>query len=202
MRLLDQPERSVLVCAAAIGRRFRLAVLSATTALDEERVRLILEKARGLQFVVRECTADDWYAFRHALIRDVAYQEFVAMHLRSAHRRIARALERCAGDDTTLLDDLAYHWWAARDPLRCRRYNERAGDEAVAAFASDEARAYYVRALEFTAPECAPYRRLSTKVAALGGEARFQGGESPERQSAGHGDCSTRTVPPVRWTPK
>jgi predicted ATPase len=148
LRRLNRAERGVLPGAAVIGRRFGFAVLSATTALEEERVREALDKVCALQLVVRESSSGDWYAFRHALIRDVAYEEFVATRVRPIHRRIARALERCAGAEGVSIDDLAYHSWIVRDAARGRRYNEMAGDRAVAAFAYAQARAYHARARE------------------------------------------------------
>ncbi|HET6275169.1 MAG TPA: hypothetical protein VFE16_04430 [Candidatus Cybelea sp.] len=164
MRRLNRAERGVLLGAAVIGRRFRFAVLTATTALVEERVREALDKVCALQLVVRESSNGDWYAFRHALIRDVAYEEFVATRVRPIHRRIARALERCTGAEEISLDDLAYHSWLARDAVRGRRYNEMAGDRAIAVFADAEARVYYARAREFATPGSEEYRRLSSKL--------------------------------------
>lgn len=171
MRRLNRAERGVLLGAAVIGRRFRFAVLAAATALEEERVREALEKVCALQLVVRESASGDWYAFRHALIRDVAYDEFVATRVRPIHRRIARALERCAGTEEMSLDDLAHHSWLARDAVRGRRYNEMAGDRAIAAFADAEARIYYARAREFTVQGSEQYRRLSSKLVNLNEEA-------------------------------
>lgn len=183
LRRLNRAERGVLLNAAVIGRRFRFGVLSAATALKEKPVRDALDKLCALQFVVRETLGGDWYAFRHALIRDVVYEEFVATRLRPIHRRIARALERCTHAEDIALDDLAYHSWLARDAVRGRRYNEMAGDLAVSAFADAEARVYYARAREFAIQNSEPYRRLTSKLAGLsqkGEEA--QGEAAPERQ--------------------
>ncbi|MFY9738961.1 MAG: hypothetical protein WAK11_07880 [Candidatus Cybelea sp.] len=155
--------------ASIIGQRFRVAVLTAATALAEERVRAVLAKACTLQFVVRESSDSDWYAFRHALIRDVAYEEFIGTRVRPIHRLIARALERCAEANESALDDLAYHSWAARDARRCVQYNELAGDQAVAAFANRDARIYYARAREFAGLDSEHYQRLSTKLVELQG---------------------------------
>ncbi|HEX3670734.1 MAG TPA: hypothetical protein VHT92_03420 [Candidatus Cybelea sp.] len=189
LRRLNPAERTVLMRASVIGHRFRFAVLTATLALAEERVRAALETACALELIALETPPGDWYAFRHALIRDVAYSEFIGTRVRPIHRRIARALERCADDRGNALDDLAYHSWAAGDIARCLRYNELAGDRAVAVFAKEEAKKYYARALAFAVPDSRKYRRLSGKLAALGAEIHPSG------------DCSTDPVPPVRWTP-
>jgi|SRR5579883_2135030 len=166
LRRLNRTERAVLMRASVIGRRFRLVVLAAASALSEERLRAVLERFCILQFVVRDGTSNEWYAFRHALIRDVAYEEYVATFLRPVHRLIVRALERSAGS-ADLLDDLAYHAWAARDVARCLRYNEMAGDRAAAVFATRDAGIYYTRAREFVGVNRAPHRRLTQKLCAL-----------------------------------
>jgi eukaryotic-like serine/threonine-protein kinase len=170
MRRLDIAERLILMHASVIGRRFRLAVVAATTALGEDRSLRVLDKACMLQFVIRENSHGDWFAFRHALIRDVAYEEFIATRIRAVHRRIAQALEHCAETDELPLDNLAYHSWAARDATRSIRYNERAGDRAVAAFANKEARTFYERACEFADPDSKPYHRLTAKLLTLQGD--------------------------------
>ncbi|HEY3674755.1 MAG TPA: hypothetical protein VGK84_02055 [Candidatus Tumulicola sp.] len=165
LRSLNRVERGVLFRAAVIGRRFRLALLSATTALSEERVRAALESACALQLVVAE--SDEWFAFRHALTRDIAYDEFVETRVRPIHRRIARVLEGCGEAHSGALDDLAYHSWAAGDAARCIRYNELAGDRAAAVFATDDAQTYYNRALDFAGANSEPHRRLTGKLSAL-----------------------------------
>jgi predicted ATPase len=167
LRGLNRVERAVVFRASVIGRRFRLAVLSGATAIPEAKVRAALHKACDLQLIVAETEDGEWYAFRHALTRDVAYDEFVETCVRPIHRRIARVLERDAHGDRVALDDLAYHSWAAGDAARSIRYNELAGDRAAAAFAEDDAQTYYSRAREFAAHASEPYRRLTHKLAAL-----------------------------------
>jgi predicted ATPase len=202
LRRLNRAERSVLMRASVIGQRFRVAVLTATTTLSEDRVLAVLEAASALQFVVRESGRSDWYSFRHALIRDVAYREFVATQLRPIHRRIARALERCAEANEKALDDLAYHAWSAQDASRCIRYNELAGDRAAAAFANRDAQVYYGRALEFARVDSKQYRQLSSKLVELHNDGpESPGAQTPESQSTPEGDRSTRPVPAVCRTP-
>jgi predicted ATPase len=167
LRGLNRLERAVLFRASVIGRRFRVAVLSATTALSEERVRVALESACALQLVMAEGDDGEWFAFRHALTRDIAFDEFIETRVRPIHRRIARVLERYTEGDNGALDDLAYHSWAAGDAARCVRYNELAGDRAAAVFAIDDAQTYYSRAREFTGAHSQPYRRLTEKLSAL-----------------------------------
>jgi predicted ATPase len=165
IRGLNRTDRVVLMRASIIGRRFRVAVLHATVELAEERVRAALDKACTLELVEPERADGEWYAFRHALIRDAMYEQFVKSRVRHAHRRIALAVERYAGQDA--LDDLAYHSWAGGDATRCIRYNELAGDRAVAVFAYDHARTLYGRARTFAPLRSLDYVRLSGKIDAL-----------------------------------
>lgn len=202
IRRLNRTDRAVLMRAAFIGQRFRLALLAGTLAFDEARVRAAIDKACSLQLVVPESTPGDWYAFRHALTRDVAYDEFIGMRVRPVHRRIGRALEAGNRALETSLDDLAYHAWAAGDPRRCRQYNELAGDRAAAAFAQHDAKRYYDRARAYIPVESDPYRRLTKKLAALeAATASAPGVETEGRQSSAHRDRTTCPLPPVRWTP-
>ncbi len=145
----------------------------------------------------------DWYAFRHALIRDVAYEKFIGTRVRPIHRLIARALERGSTSEDVPPDDLAYHSWAVGDAVRCIWYNELAGDEAVAGFANHDAHVYYARARSFASPGSEQHRRLTVKLEALEWDAsQPPGAETGERQSPSQRDHSTRPLPPVRWTPR
>lgn len=181
IRRLNRAERTVLMRASVIGQRFKFALLAATMTWPEVRVRAVLDEVCSSELIVPE-SRGDWFSFRHALIRDAAYEEFIATRVRPIHRRIARALERGAGSDEVSLDDLAYHSWAAADVARCIRYNELAGDQAVAAFAKDDARTYYARARAFMSLDSSGYRRLTGKLYALQSEAaQTPGLETEER---------------------
>jgi predicted ATPase len=164
---MDRVERAVVMRASVIGRRFQVAVLTATANFPEARVRAALERACSLQLVVEDDPSRERYAFRHALTRDVIYEELMKGRVRPLHRRIARVLERMApGGDT--LDDLAYHAWAAGDVRRGVRYNELAGDRAAAVHARDDARTYYVRARGLLPVESDAYARLAEKLRTIG----------------------------------
>jgi predicted ATPase len=202
IRRLNRAERVVLMRAAFIGRRFRLALLAAVLALDEGRVRAALDAACELQLLVSENAPGNWYSFRHALTRDIAYEEFIATRVRPIHRRIGRALEAELEEGRVSLEDLAYHAWAAADSARCVRYNELAGDRAAAAFAAHDAARFYGRARAFVALNSHDYRRLSEKLETLHSEGAQAPGAGPDgRQSSLQRDPATRSLPPVRWTP-
>lgn len=182
IRRLNRAERIVLMRASAIGERFHFALLAATVTWSEARLRAALDQLWRLELIVPERSHGDSFRFRHALIRDAAYDEFIATRMRPIHRLIARALERSAGSDGATLVDLAYHSWAGADVRRCFRYNELAGDQAVAAFAKEDARTYYARARAFIAHDTRRYRRLTSKLDALQADAQHTPGVETEER--------------------
>jgi predicted ATPase len=161
---MDRIERAVVMRASVIGRRFHVAVLTATASCSEAQVRSALEHACALQLVVEDDPARERYSFRHALTRDVIYEELLSGRVRPLHRRIARVLEHLATSGDVALDDLAYHAWAAGDVRRGLRYNELAGDRAAAVHASDDARTYYARARGLLPVDSCVYARLTEKL--------------------------------------
>jgi predicted ATPase len=168
IRLMDRFERSVVMRASVIGRRFHVAVLTATATFPEASVRAALERACALQLVIEDDPAHERYAFRHALTRDVIYEELMRGRVRPLHRRIARVLEPMVSSGDAPLDDLAYHAWAAGDVRRGVRYNELAGDRAAAVHARDDARTYYARARGLLPVESDAYARLAEKLRTVG----------------------------------
>jgi predicted ATPase len=157
-------ERGVVMRASVIGRRFHVAVLTATARIPEAGVRAALDRACALQLIVEDDPARESYAFRHALTRDVIYEELMNGRVRPLHRRIAQVLERMLSSGDAPLDDLAYHAWAAGDVRRGLRYNELAGDRAAAVHARDDARTYYARARGLVPVDSGAYARLEQKL--------------------------------------
>ena len=144
LRPLDEYERRVVGQAAVIGRTFRLALLAETLETQPERLLPALRRARDFQLV--EEIESDAFRFRHGLTREAIYGEFLGAEVRPRHRTIALALES-AGQPPPV-EALAYHWWAARETAKAADYNERAGDDAAAVHAYEDAVAFYERALD------------------------------------------------------
>jgi predicted ATPase len=166
VRLLGREARDVVLRASVIGARFELGVLAATMHRDSGAIRAALEHACRLQITVPHGAEGCW-SFRHAVTRDIIYAELAATRLRPLHHRIVRVLERSAAGGEPPLHDLAYHAWAAGDARRGVRYNETAGDRAVAMHAHDDARLHYGRARALSAAGSRTFERLSEKLRAL-----------------------------------
>lgn len=165
LRSLERNERAILMRVSAIGRDFDFRIAVAAARRAEATVRSALERARDLQILVALET--DRYAFRHALTREIVYGELLGGQIRPLHRRIARTLETAFESGEPVLEALAYHAWTGGLTQRGIRYNELAGDNAVAVHARKDARNYYSRARSLTEIDSSEYSRLTRKLYAL-----------------------------------
>jgi DNA-binding SARP family transcriptional activator/tetratricopeptide (TPR) repeat protein/class 3 adenylate cyclase len=167
---LPTAARQVLQLAAVVGRVFPYAVLGEILtgleesdasvnvprgALDEALLRLV--RAQMIREWVPDRPADPaperaavrTYVFEHQLTLEAAYSSLLQRKRSILHRRVAEALERLYPDQTeTQLGLLANHWKQAGDTERAIAYLRRAGDQAAAQYANQEALTYYARALD------------------------------------------------------
>jgi len=169
LKLLGRSDRTVLMCASVIGRRFEVAVLIATAVRTRTQIDDALERGCSLQLIEPDDAARERFLFRHALTRDVVYGELLASRTRPLHRRIARALEHPEVFADGAIEQLAYHWWAAGDARRGVRYNELAGDRAAALHAAVDALTHYGRALSLTRIASPEHARLTFKAGLVSG---------------------------------
>jgi DNA-binding CsgD family transcriptional regulator len=91
------------------------------------------------------------YAFRHALMCEVAYAELLSVERRQAHRRLAEVIERepsLGGTRAAAAAKLAHHWYLGDDPRRAFHASVAAATEAELVYAPAEALVHYERALE------------------------------------------------------
>jgi len=150
--------RRLLQLAAVIGRIFSYRVLDAIAekrGLEDhlvtlQRAQMIRERAR---------LPEVEYAFEHVLTQAAAYGGLLGRARRALHRRVAEVLERLypergsPGRGEGQLGLLAHHWERAGEPARAADYARRAGEQAAAQYANEEAIAYLSRALSLTPEE-------------------------------------------------
>jgi tetratricopeptide (TPR) repeat protein len=149
-RLAPAPKR-VLQVAAVCGRVFRQRVVE----------RLVPEVARGDSLGVLERESfilahavqpEATYAFRHALIQEVAYHNQLQAQRTVTHEAIGEALEVIYADRLDeLVGELAFHYGQSANDQKALLWLVRAGDRAKALFANTEALGYYTAALERSA---------------------------------------------------
>jgi adenylate cyclase len=139
----ERPRRTLKV-ASVVGREFGVATL--TGAYPElgtpPRVTGHLRTLCAEDLVVAEAPADDRYAFKHAVIQEVAYESLPFSLRAKVHGRIGLWLEAA---DPESLDLLAHHFWHSHEEERKRHYLLLAGVAARARFANDAAIDYFRR---------------------------------------------------------
>jgi predicted ATPase/DNA-binding SARP family transcriptional activator/class 3 adenylate cyclase len=148
---LPRGSRQVLQLAAVIGHVFARRVLAAVVGeregLDEHLV--LLQRAQMIREQARLPELE--YAFHHQLTMEAAYASLLRRKQRALHRRVAEALERLYGDRIEeRLGLLAHHWERAGEATQAVYYLRRAGEQAVANYANEEAIEYLSRALDLT----------------------------------------------------
>jgi len=154
--------RDVAQIAAVIGRQFAFALLNAVAPKRNE-LEGALEKLIAAGIVFPEGRGvERSFSFKHALLRDAAYESLLIGRRRDWHQRIARALEEHFPDLTANEPELLAHHFAEAgliDPA-CD-YRMRAGDRALSRSAYQEALAHFSAGLKLadTLPEPADRMR-------------------------------------------
>jgi class 3 adenylate cyclase/tetratricopeptide (TPR) repeat protein len=142
--------REVAQIAAVIGRQFTFSLLDAVASKAAAELEATLAKlvAAGIVFP-EERGQERSFSFKHALVRDVAYESLLLARRREWHERIARALEKRFADIAASEPELlAYHFGEAGLPAPACDYRMRAGDQAVSRSAYTEAIAHFSTGLQ------------------------------------------------------
>jgi predicted ATPase len=138
--------RMVVYTATVLGHEFEVRVLSAMLKNDAE---LLTKVQRAETEAIWSPLDEIRYIFRHALLRDAAYDMQLRSRLRELHRLAEDAIEQVyAADLEPHYADLVYHANRAGDAGRETRYARLAGEQAAARFANSESIKYYSRVLE------------------------------------------------------
>jgi TOMM system kinase/cyclase fusion protein len=148
---LDRLERAkeTAQLAAALGREFSLKVLSAASPLGPEAVAEDLERLTSAGLLLRKRRQKDAVGvFKHALVRDAAYESLSSGARRRVHARIAATLEEGFPEVVrTRPDLLAHHHAAAEQKREAVGYAQRAAEQALQRSTYAEAIAHAASAL-------------------------------------------------------
>ena len=127
--------------AAAIGREFTFELLSAVAPAAESATRQDLHKLVAAELVYDETqTGTHAYMFKHALVRDAAYESMLKRARRDVHARIASALEARFPEIVSELPELLKDHHAGAGALdMAARYAHLAGRMASERSANQEA---------------------------------------------------------------
>jgi predicted ATPase len=117
---------------ATLGREFSYELLRAVAPWDEEIVHRGLHQLVAAEFLYqRGVPPQATYAFKHALIQDVAYQSLLRRTRQQHHQRIAQALEAQFPETVATQPELvAQHYTTAGCAEQAIPYWRRAGQHA------------------------------------------------------------------------
>jgi class 3 adenylate cyclase/tetratricopeptide (TPR) repeat protein len=149
---LPPAPRWVLTRAAVVGTTFNQAALAALPGADSERISLTAALQQLVEVTLIDHDPDGrqgWYAFRHEAIRDVAYDSLLFRTRRTLHRDLARYFTSVHTVDIEReAATIAHHYRIAGDHAEAGSFSVRAGDQALASFAIEEAEASFTLAFD------------------------------------------------------
>ena len=169
---LPADTQRLLRAASAAGRRVDEALLAAVLEVPDQAVADALRPAIS-QGILVDADPDDGdfggYSFRHALLAEIADGELLHGERDRLHAAFGGELERRGeiGGTPVTPAELAYHWVAARDPVRAVPALLAAGAAAEQVYAFAEARRHYERALELWERAAKPLDGPRDRVAVL-----------------------------------
>jgi class 3 adenylate cyclase len=159
---LPPDERGVLVDAAAVGRVFWRGAL--TRIASREELSPLLGSLEDRDFIRREVVSrirgDQQYSFKHALIRDVAYQRLPRAARRERHAAVASYLEETTGAGGQSAEAVAFHWREAGEADKAIDSLVAAADLAGRGWAKEHALGLYSQALELMPEDDARRRSI------------------------------------------
>jgi predicted ATPase len=147
---LPPAERTVLVDASVVGRVFWRGALARMCQRDD--ISDLLGSLEERDLIRREAVSriqgDQQFAFKHALIQDVAYLRLPRAARRERHAACAAYLEETTGGVGQSTEALAHHWREAGNHDRAVDCLVAAADQAGRGWAKQHAVVLYRAALE------------------------------------------------------
>jgi class 3 adenylate cyclase/tetratricopeptide (TPR) repeat protein len=166
---LPPEERSVLLDAAVVGKTFWRGALEKMSPGEELGELLGALERRDL--ITRDTSAmiegQQQFAFKHVLIREVAYELLPRARRRELHGRVAEFFEAATNDLGEAAAALARHWRDAGEPAKAIDYFVRAAEQAENGWAKDQAAILYREALDLAPAEESDQRAMLQRRLAL-----------------------------------
>lgn len=157
-----QPVKEVAQTAACIGREFDFKLLDAVTELSIGELEKALVQLVGAELVFQRGQAPEaTYLFKHALVRDAAYESLLKSRRRTIHRNLLKAL-RSAGQVQPEL--LAHHATEGEEPAQAIDLWQLAGEQAIERSANVEAISHLKQALNLLTKQPENARRCQREL--------------------------------------
>jgi class 3 adenylate cyclase/tetratricopeptide (TPR) repeat protein len=156
-----QPVKEVAQSAACIGRDFNYRLLKAISPLDDTGLQEALERLTSAELIFRRgVPPDSTYIFKHALVRDAAYENLLKTRRQTIHTKLVEALEAIEAAPELL----AHHATMAGMTEPAVRYWLRAGEQAAARSANKEAASHLKAGIELLGGGSATAEKLRLEL--------------------------------------
>jgi len=136
--------KDLVFSASVIGNDVDLVVLSEIS--EDKEMNILLRE--GVEELLWNEVSKIIYAFRHALLRDAAYNMQLKARLRSIHRNVAVAIEKNYPGEDRFYSSLAFHYEKAEDRQKERTFLKKAADYAKAQYHNIEAETMYLKLMQ------------------------------------------------------
>jgi class 3 adenylate cyclase/predicted ATPase len=142
--------KGIAQLGAVIGRQFAYALLHAVSHVDDATLQRELSRLVDAELVYqRGVPPQSTYLFKHALIRDAAYESLLKSTRQQYHQRIAQVLEAQFPETAETQPELvAHHYTEAGLTEQAVGYWQQAGEKARQRSANTEAIVHLSRGLE------------------------------------------------------
>jgi DNA-binding SARP family transcriptional activator/tetratricopeptide (TPR) repeat protein len=144
VRTLGTRAARILAVASVIGVEFDIATLAEVAEIDVATADGLIDYAVRASLV--RVTGGDSMRFSHALVQRTLYQELLPVRRRQLHGKAAAAIEVSVPPPSP--SSMAIHYLGAGEDEAALRWAERAGYDAAARVAPDEAARWFTTACE------------------------------------------------------
>jgi predicted ATPase len=168
MARLDRlsPVKETAQIGACIGRVFHHRLLAAVSGTGQGRLDDALRQLERAELVFRSgAVPEATYTFKHALVRDTAYQSLLKSRRQQIHGKIAATLEAEFGDIAEAEpESVAQHYTLGGMAAQAVPWWLKAGQRALNRSAHHEAAAHFAKGLELVASLPASEDRLRQQL--------------------------------------
>ena len=168
MARLDRlaPVREISQIGAAIGREFSYSLVRAVVGWEDAALQDALGQLEHAELIFRRGEPpDDTYSFKHALVRDAAYETLLKTRRQQLHGQIGRTLEdRFADVVASQPEIVAHHFTEAGLVEPAIDYWLKSGKLALSRSANAEAVKHLRRGLELTQSQITSDMRIHKEL--------------------------------------
>ena len=168
MARLDRlaPVKEIAQIGAAIGREFSYSLMRAVAGRDETALKHALAQLEQAELVFRRGEPPEAvYSFKHALVRDAAYESLLKSRRQQLHGQIARALEERFADIVASQPEIvAHHFTEAGLVDPAIDYWLKAGNLALSRSANAEAVKHLGQGIELTRSQTPTAKRIRKEL--------------------------------------